>query len=279
VNRGKHMAEFPALPLWTDAYLADTRHLTAAQHGAYLLLLMTAWRTPDCKLPNDDDFLCRWSGMGKRQWEANRDVVLAFWKRDENNKLYQPRLVDEQNYVRLRSNKNLQSARARWLKNKDTGDANAYAKPMPNSCETDAPTPTPTPTPLSKKEKVKKEDWISEEVWKAFVEMRQKIRKPLTAYSAKLVIGKLQKMRERGFDPNEALATTIENCWASVYEPRQSKYATASQAVPKRSPADEREQRIVEKAMRVQAMLDADKRNGNGIENALTIGKEERNYE
>jgi hypothetical protein len=42
------MAEFPALPLWTDAYLGDTRHLSQSEHGAYLLLLITAWRTPNC---------------------------------------------------------------------------------------------------------------------------------------------------------------------------------------------------------------------------------------
>ncbi len=47
------MAKFPHLPLWTDAYMADTLHLTHEEHGLYLMLLMTIWRSPDCKIPND----------------------------------------------------------------------------------------------------------------------------------------------------------------------------------------------------------------------------------
>lgn len=38
------MAEFPALPLWTDAYLADTAHLSYEEHGLYFHILMTMWR-------------------------------------------------------------------------------------------------------------------------------------------------------------------------------------------------------------------------------------------
>src|SRR4051812_21801143 len=58
-NGGAVMAEFPALPLWTDAYLADCGHLSDAEHGRYFLLLMAMWRAPECRLPNDNDWLAR----------------------------------------------------------------------------------------------------------------------------------------------------------------------------------------------------------------------------
>jgi uncharacterized protein YdaU (DUF1376 family) len=137
------MAEFPALPLFTDAYLSDTRHLSAAQHGAYLLLLMTAWRMPDCALPDDDDTLARWACMDRRTWERNKPVVMAFWTRSEDAKWRQGRLLDERKYVADKSNKNSGAAKARWLKNKKPDHANA----LPDRCQPDAPTPTPTPTP------------------------------------------------------------------------------------------------------------------------------------
>lgn len=92
------MAEFPALPLWTDAYLGDTTHLTTIEHGAYLLLLMTAWRTRNCTLPDDDRLLARYARLNAQQWKRIRPIIAAFfvvgdgvWK--------QGRLTDERGAV------------------------------------------------------------------------------------------------------------------------------------------------------------------------------------
>lgn len=135
------MAEFPALPLWTDAYLADTRHLSAAQHGAYFLLLMSAWRTTECALPDDDAKLARWASMDKRTWGANKDAVMSFWTRGNDGLWRQGRLTDERKYVAELSDKNSKNAKARWLKTKGTANATA----LPDASQPDAPTPTPTP--------------------------------------------------------------------------------------------------------------------------------------
>jgi len=86
------MAEFPYLPLWTDAHLADTRHLTTLQQGAYLLLLMTAWRTPENALLNDDAYLAKCSGLGRKAWMANKKTILAFWHVGVDKLLHQKKL-------------------------------------------------------------------------------------------------------------------------------------------------------------------------------------------
>lgn len=53
------MAQLPAMPLFTDAYLADCDHLTDAEHGRYLLMLIHMWRAPNQRFPNDDAWLAR----------------------------------------------------------------------------------------------------------------------------------------------------------------------------------------------------------------------------
>jgi uncharacterized protein YdaU (DUF1376 family) len=61
------------MPLFIDAYLADTTHFSAEEHGAYLLLLMAMWRRNGRVPDNDKDLarICcvhpsRWSRVKKR---------------------------------------------------------------------------------------------------------------------------------------------------------------------------------------------------------------------
>lgn len=68
-----------AMPVFGDAYLADTTHLTTEEHGAYFLLLLAAWRQDDCSLPMDDRKLARITGLSAKKWKSVRDTVLEFW--------------------------------------------------------------------------------------------------------------------------------------------------------------------------------------------------------
>lgn len=109
------MAEFPALPLWTDAYLGDTTHLTTIEHGAYLLLLMTAWRSKDCALPDDDRLLARYARCGAGQWKRLRPILEPFFT-VENGEWRQGRLTDEAGAVRRKKDAAAANGRASALK-------------------------------------------------------------------------------------------------------------------------------------------------------------------
>lgn len=138
------MADFPALPLWTDAYLADTRHLSTLEHGAYLLLLMEAWRRPHCDLPDNDMVLSRLAGLPLVDWEEIKPVVMAFWTRDGRRKVWtQKRQKKERLYVAQKSQSQRDKVAKRWDKEK-----NPDTTVIPNGYRSDTPTPTPT-IPLS----------------------------------------------------------------------------------------------------------------------------------
>lgn len=66
------------MPLHIDTYLADTGYLTAAEHGAYMLLIMTYWR--DGGLPEDERLIARIARMSKDEWADSRDVLASFFK-------------------------------------------------------------------------------------------------------------------------------------------------------------------------------------------------------
>jgi uncharacterized protein YdaU (DUF1376 family) len=130
------MAEYPALPLWTDAYLADTDHLGFEEHGAYLRLMMLAWRTPGCSLIEDPAWIARRLRITLEDYaRVIAPIVSEFWEA-RNGRLYQKRLSREFAYVRAKSKKQSARAKSRWDKEKDACRGNATRG--------NAPTPTPT---------------------------------------------------------------------------------------------------------------------------------------
>jgi uncharacterized protein YdaU (DUF1376 family) len=65
------------MPIQIGDYHRETRHLTPAQHGAYLLLQMEYW-TRGGTLPDDDAQLARITGLGAN-WSRSRPVLQALF--------------------------------------------------------------------------------------------------------------------------------------------------------------------------------------------------------
>lgn len=65
------------MPLYVGDYLADTQHLSATEHGAYLLLLMHYWQHG--KLPAEDETLCRIARVHPPHWSRIRRALEPFF--------------------------------------------------------------------------------------------------------------------------------------------------------------------------------------------------------
>jgi len=79
------------MPLYIGDYLADTGHLSAEQHGIYLLLLMAMWRSGG-KLPDDSDQLAVIAKSTGGKWSKNWQVIRPLLRKNRRGFLVQKRL-------------------------------------------------------------------------------------------------------------------------------------------------------------------------------------------
>jgi len=125
------------MPIYIGDYLADTGHLNAAQHGAYLMLLFAYWRLGRA-LPDDDKLLARWAKMSPKQWKANKEIIGAFFDRS-GGEWVQHRAESELSKATEKSHKAATAADAKWRKYNNNGHADAGSK----QCLGPAPQPSP----------------------------------------------------------------------------------------------------------------------------------------
>lgn len=123
------------MQLYVADYLGDTRHLTTEQHGAYLLLLMTMWRS-DGRLENDPKKLARITCCTPSRWARISAEVMAFFDIADGC-LTHGRLMLELEKASEKSNQRAVSGslggKANALKNKKLAEANAPLLPLHSS--------------------------------------------------------------------------------------------------------------------------------------------------
>jgi hypothetical protein len=60
-------------------------------------------------------------------------------------------------------------------------------------------------------------DWIPAEAWAGYVEMRKKIKKPMTDRAIKLQIGVLEKLRAEGQNIEAVIDQSVMNSWQGLF--------------------------------------------------------------
>lgn len=231
------MSEQPYMQLWIADFLGDTLHLSDAEIGQYMLLLMAMWRNGGY-LPDDPAKLARIARN-----PVSEAVMALFSKCEANASVCQKRLLAELEKARgksvVRSAAGKAGAEAKALKNKTRRQANA--SPLPSNCSSIAQAKvkhSPEPdssneesiiaeTPLSILKTV-----LDNEHAEAVLEYRKRRKQPLSLMAAR----RLAKQLARYDKPNEGAEEMILRNWQG-FDP--SWMAPRSNAPPVAEPGKE----------------------------------------
>jgi hypothetical protein len=102
-------------------------------------------------------------------------------------------------------------------------------------------------------------DWLPIESWLAFVEMRKKIKKPMTDRAMQLAIRKLDAMRIGGHDVAAILDNSVLNGWQDLWPPRAGDVSTPAGNVGSQALAPSVDPKRADAIRRTLAELDGGK--------------------
>lgn len=161
------MSSVPFMQLYVSDYLSDTLELTTEQHGAYLLLLMTMWRS-GASLKNDEKKLCRIARVSPSRWRLVWPHIQHFFYVD-GSEIRNSRLDKEYEKAASISIKRIEAGRAggvaKSLKEKETAIANGMAEPKhSHNTEPEKNTPTAPKGAKAVKDKSEDEGWFDEAI-------------------------------------------------------------------------------------------------------------------
>jgi hypothetical protein len=225
---------------------AAVHAFTDAAYRAYHNLLMAQFESETGMLNPKD--LAKFSRMGVR-WTQPRESmptiaeeVMAEFETGPGGMVYSPRMYREWERARdlfeKRSKGGKRKTDAQQIEESSKSDARVLEESsksldglLPKTTEKgqDSTPHIPVPIPIPKEETKATPpqavtppadplpEWVSSEAWSGFVEMRRKIRAPLTPRAITGIVGSLEKLREAGEDPNACLDQSTMHSWRGVF--------------------------------------------------------------
>lgn len=255
---GAIMAALPYMQLYIADYLADTMHLSAEEHGAYLLLMFNYWQTGK---PIPKNRLAKIARLTNERW-ADVEPSLQEFFCDNGEEWVHLRIEEDLASVREKLTKKSAAGKASVQARRSRKEADVQTKQERNltgvqtdvevvfehdvntkatNKDTDKDLKTDPPlNPPRGNRGVKKFDplditlpnWISVSLWREWVEFRQALRKPIrTEQGANGAIRELEKFRQQGFSPEQVIRHSIANEYQGLFAPKGVRPETLLQQV------------------------------------------------
>ncbi|HFW6633294.1 TPA: DUF1376 domain-containing protein [Escherichia coli] len=244
---GAIMAALPYMQLYIADYLADTMHLSAEEHGVYLLLMFNYWQTGK---PIPKNRLAKIARLTNERW-ADVEPSLQEFFCDNGEEWVHLRIEEDLASVREKLTKKSAAGKASVQARRSRKEADVQTKQERNltgvqtdvevvfehdvntkatNKDTDKDLKTDPPlNPPPGNRGVKKFDpldialpnWISVSLWREWVEFRQALRKPIrTEQGANGAIRELEKFRQQGFSPEQVIRHSIANEYQGLFAPK-----------------------------------------------------------
>lgn len=241
---GAIMAALPYMQLYIADYLADTMHLSAEEHGAYLLLMFNYWQTGK---PIPKNRLVKIARLTNERW-ADVEPSLREFFCDNGEEWVHLRIEEDLASVREKLTKKSAAGKASVQARRSRKEADVQTKQERNltgvqtdvevvfehdvntkatNKDTDKDLKTDPPlNPPRGNRGVKKFDpldialpnWISVSLWREWVEFRQALRKPIrTEQGANGAIRELEKFRQQGFSPEQVIRHSIAHEYQGLF--------------------------------------------------------------
>jgi uncharacterized protein YdaU (DUF1376 family) len=202
-------------------YRKDTSHLTAIEHYIYRSLI--DWYYLDEKpIPTETQVVIRRLSLGIEMVKHLENVLADFFKKTDSG--YQHNRINTEivayhemaakNKVNGKKGGRPRKTQSVISGNPNESQKNPNQEPITNNHKPDIKNKTPAKTSVLP-------FWLPEEKWHSFREMRKKIKKPLTDEAERLLFMDLEKIRNDGLDPIEAINNSIKSGWQGIFPPNK----------------------------------------------------------